>query len=82
LDVAGCRDLDLGEESIATEHGAELRPQHFERDQAVVAHVPREIDGRHAASADLPLDDVAAGEHLRKLGGDVHGAARGRTVDA
>ena len=50
------RDLDLGEESLGAEHGAELGVEHLERDVAVVSDVAREIDGGHAARADLALD--------------------------
>ena len=35
----------------------ELGAQHLDRDLAVVPEVVREIDGRHAAGAELALDD-------------------------
>ena len=56
------RDLDLGEEAIHAEHRAELGLEHLERDLALVLDVLREVDGRHAAFAELALDGVAAGE--------------------
>ena len=68
------RDLDLGEEPLDAEHGAELRVEHLERDVAVVLEVAREVDGGHAAAADLALDGVAIGERRVELGDGVdHG---------
>src|SRR4051794_4176190 len=52
-------DLDLGEEPLDTEHGAELGAQDLERDLAVVLEVGGEEDGRHAAGAELAFDAVA-----------------------
>ena len=52
-------DLDLGQKAIGAEHRAELRLEHLDRDVAVVLQVVREVDGRHAAGAELPLDAVA-----------------------
>ncbi len=69
------RRLDLGEEPLAAEHGRELRPQHLERDFAVVAHVVREVHGRHAARAELALDPVAAFEGRRQAADGVAHAA-------
>ena len=63
--------LDLGEESLAAEHGAELRLEHFDGDVAVVLHVVREVDGRHAAGAELSLDAIAVGERDREVS-DTH----------
>ena len=56
------RDPDLGQKPLGAEHRAELRLQHLERDLAVVLEVVREVDGRHAAGADLALDQVSGGE--------------------
>ena len=50
------RRLDLGEEPLGAERGAEVRMQDLDRDVAVVLEVVREIDGRHAAGAELALD--------------------------
>ncbi len=60
LQVGG--DLDLVEEALGAQDGGELRAQHFDRDLAVVLHVMGEVDGRHAAGAELALDRVAVGE--------------------
>ena len=56
------RGLDLGEEPLGADHRGELRPQHLDRDLAVVLEVLRQIHRRHAARAQLPLDAVAVGE--------------------
>jgi hypothetical protein len=54
--------LDLGEESLGPHHGGELGLQDLERDLALVLEVVGEVDGRHAALAELALDTVAAFE--------------------
>ena len=51
--------LDLGEEPLGADHGGELGPQDLERDLAIVSEVVREVDGGHAALAQLALDPVA-----------------------
>ena len=54
--------LDLGEEPLGAERRGEIGVQHLDRDVAVVLEVVREIDGRHAAAAELALDAVAIGD--------------------
>ncbi len=56
------RRLDLGQEPLGADHRGEFRPQHLERDLAVVLQVLGEVDSGHAAVAKLPLDGVAVGE--------------------
>ena len=41
----------------------ELGAEHLERDVAVVPEVVREVDGRHAAGAELALDDIPVGQN-------------------
>lgn len=71
------RGLDLGEEPIRPDYGGQLRPKHLHRDLAVVPEILREVDGGHAARAELALESVAvrnrsckilgsAGHHSRK----------------
>ena len=67
------RDLDLGEEALRAQHGAQLGPQHLERHLAVVLDVAREVDRGHAARAELALDGVAA----RQGRGQTSGIAQG-----
>ena len=55
-------DLDLAGEPLGTERGGELGAEHFHRDLAVVLEVLGEIDGGHAALAELPRNRVAVGE--------------------
>ncbi len=55
------RGLDLGEEALLAHHGRELGPEHLDRHPAVVLQVIGEVDGGHAALAELPLDAVAVG---------------------
>ena len=54
--------LDLAEEPLGADDRGELRPQHLDRDLAIVLEVLGQIDGGHAALAELPLDAVAVGE--------------------
>ncbi len=56
------RRLDLDGEPLGAEHGGELRLEHLDRDLAIVLEVRGEVDGGHAAGAQLPLDSVAVGE--------------------
>ena len=51
-------DLDLGQEPLDPEHGAELGAEHLERHLPVVLEVGGEVDRRHAAGAELALDPV------------------------
>ena len=53
------RDVDLAEESVAAEGSGQLGPKHLDRDLAVVPDVLGQVDGRHAAAAELPLEHVA-----------------------
>jgi hypothetical protein len=66
------RRPDLGQKPLRAQCCRELGVQHFDRDQAVVLRVACEIHDRHAATPDLTLDDVAAGERRGELGSDPH----------
>ena len=72
LQVRG--DLDLVQEPLRADDRGELGPEHLERDRAIVFEVAREVDGRHAALTEVPLDAVAVGERGGELGCEVlHG---------
>ena len=58
-------ELDLAEEALGAERGGELGMEHLERDRAVVPEVLGQVDGGHAAAAELALDAVAVGEGRR-----------------
>ena len=60
---------DLAQESLGADHGRQLRPQHLDRDLAIVLEVLGEVHRRHAALAQLPLDAVAVGERGGKAVG-------------
>ncbi len=45
------RGLDLGEEAFGPDDSGELRPEHLERDLAIVLEVLGEVHGGHAAGA-------------------------------
>ena len=58
LEIRG--DLDLGLEPIDTDDRAEVGAQDLERDAAIVANVPGQINLGHAAFADEAFDRVAS----------------------
>ena len=56
------RDLDLPEESLHAQGGAEVGTQHLHRHRAAVLQVSRQIHRGHAAPPDHPLEGVALGQ--------------------
>jgi hypothetical protein len=65
--VEAGRDLDLSQKPLRSEQGGELWLYDLDGDVAVVLQVFREVDGRHAAAAQLALDPVAAGQRGAQL---------------
>ena len=55
-------ELDLAQEPLGAERCGELRMEHLERDRPVVLQVLGQVDGRHAAAAELAVERVAVGE--------------------
>lgn len=55
-------DVDLVEEPVCAEESGELGAEYLDRDIAMMLAIAREIDRRHPAAPQLPLDDVAVGE--------------------
>jgi hypothetical protein len=64
------RGLDLGQEPLGADHRGQLGTEHLDGDLAIVLQVLGEIDGRHAALTELPLDAVAVGERVGECGWD------------
>ncbi len=64
LEVGG--DLDLGEEPVAADDGTQFGVEDLDGDLAGVLQVLGEIDGGHAALAQLALEAVAVGECRRQ----------------
>ena len=58
LEVRG--GLDLSQEALGPDYGCQFGLQDLERDFTLVLEVVGEVDGRHAAFAELALDVVAA----------------------
>ena len=56
------RQLDLAQKPLTSQRERDLGAQRFQRDEALMFDVAREIDQRHAAAAQLPIDDVMIGE--------------------
>ena len=65
-------ELDLLEEALAAEHGAEFGAEDLDGDPAAVLHVLGEVDRGHPARTNLPLDAVAIGEGLDQARGCGH----------
>ena len=66
--------LDLAQEALGPDDGREVGPEDLDGDLALVAEVVREVDGGHAALAQLALDPVAVGEgRPESLNGVGHG---------
>src|SRR3990172_1023114 len=55
-------DRDLAQEPVGAEGGRELWLEDLEGDSALVLEVLSEINGRHPARPEFPLDRVAIGE--------------------
>ncbi len=60
--------LDLGEEALAADDGAQLGVEDLDGDLAAVLQVLGEIDGGHATLAELALEAVAVGQGDREPG--------------
>ena len=71
------RDLDLALEARGANGGREIVPEHLDRDLAAMLEVLGEVDRRHAAGAELALDNVLADEAGVDLG-DTIGHERAR----
>ncbi len=62
------RDGDLPREALGAERSGQLGAQHLHRDVAVVLEVAGEIDRRHPALPQLPLDRVTVGDGCPQSG--------------
>ena len=65
---------DLAQEALGPERVSQLRMQDLEGHRSVVLEVPGEVDGGHAAAAELALEcvAVAAGPRRARTGGLGH----------
>ena len=71
------RGGDLAAEAVGAQRGGEGGTEELEGDGAVVLEVAREIDGGHAAAAELALEDVAGAEAVLERGARVERGSRG-----
>src|SRR5207249_9635502 len=55
-------ELDFAQEALAAERHGDFGAQRLEREEALVLRVAREVDCRHAAAAQLAIDDVSIAE--------------------
>src|SRR4029450_8664711 len=60
------RGLDLGEEAVRSNDRGQFGAEYLQGNLPIVPHIVGEIDGGHAALAQLPLDAVAVGEGGRE----------------
>ena len=60
-------EVDLAQEPLAAERLGEVVVEDLDGDVAVVLEVAGEVDGRHAAGAELALDAVVGGERRRQV---------------
>jgi hypothetical protein len=56
--------LDLPQEPLRPQRGGQLGLEDLEGDGAVVLEIGGEVDGGHAAAAELALDGVAVGQRF------------------
>ena len=72
--------LDLGEEAVAADDGAQFGMEDLDGDLTGVLEVLGEVDGGHAALAELALEAVAVGERRSEASQRIaHGSARSAT---
>jgi hypothetical protein len=57
---------DLGNEALGADDRGQVRLEHLDRDIAVMSDVVREIDRRHPADTELPLDAIVRQEGSRE----------------
>ena len=57
-----CGGLDLAQEPLATQRGAEIRMKDLDGDFAVMLEIVREIHRRHSARAEFAIDAIPVGE--------------------
>src|ERR1035437_2985606 len=68
------RELDLALEALDAQAGGEIRGQHLEHDLPIEIEVGNEEYARHAAAAELTLDDVAASDRVLETVAELHRA--------
>ena len=56
------RRSNLRQKALSAHRPRQVGMQNFDGDGSVVPEVPREVDGRHPADADLTVDVISAGE--------------------
>jgi hypothetical protein len=64
-------ELDLAKEPLDSIGTAQLRPDHLHRNGTLVPEIAGEIDGGHAAGADLTLHRISAAESGAQAFGDI-----------
>ena len=73
-------NADLAGEPVGAKGRREFGAEHFDGDLAVVLEVVGQVDGGHAALAELALDPVGGAEGTLKLVAQVAGRGSRRVV--
>src|SRR5438034_9509814 len=63
-DLERGRDLDLAQETLGTDRGAEIGSEHLDRHLTAVLQVVGEIDRGHSSLTQRALQAVAVGQRL------------------
>ncbi len=79
LQVGG--DAYLADKSFVSQHRRQFGMDHLDGDLAIVLQVLRQLDRRHAAATELPLDPVVAGKRGLEPGKDIGHAMIGVVMD-
>jgi hypothetical protein len=72
-------DLNLPQKLLGLITFSQVTPEDFDRDETIMPQVAREIDSRHTAATNLPLDGVAVGKQSWWLGNDFAQESLART---
>ena len=64
-------DLDLAQKPLGPQDMGDLGAEYLHRDTPVVLQVLGEVDGRHAALAELVLQQIAGAKRSGEFGRDV-----------
>jgi hypothetical protein len=80
--MRGCCSLDLAQETLGADHGGQFGAEDLDGDAAVVLQVVGEVDGGHAAGAELALEAVAVGQGVGQAAERIgHGGRHGGTSE-
>ena len=71
--LEGRGDANLRQKTLDADRGAELGVEELERDEALMAQVSSQVDGRHSATTNLALELIPADQCAIESREDIHG---------